>query len=201
MEGGVQRARNRGGGLSSVHSSSRYIVGIDLGTTNTVAAYADTAEAAEPRLFEIEQLVAPGEVAARPLLPSLRYHPAPGELAPGDLGLPWQRPASVEDDPPSVLGELAKELGAKAPGRLVVSAKSWLSHGSVDRTAPILPWGGADDVPKISPLHASASYLAYVRTAWNHHFQDYPLDNQDVVLTLPASFDEAAAGELRDQVA
>ncbi len=179
----------------------RYLVGIDLGTTHTLVAYADTADA-EPaiRLFEIEQLVAPGEVAARALLPSLRYHPTPGELAPDDLRLPWSVPGQSpawEPDlnvavPHAVLGEWARELGSKVPGRLVVSAKSWLSHPSVDRSAPILPWGSAQDVAKISPVQASASYLAYVRAAWNWRFSEHPLEKQDIVLTVPASFDEVA---------
>jgi molecular chaperone DnaK (HSP70) len=170
-------------------------VGIDLGTTHTVVAYANARSTARhPRiqLFAIEQLVAPGEVAARTLLPSLRYHPAPGELAASDIQLPWPQPKSDNDFPTAVVGEFARELGTKVPGRLVASAKSWLSHPSVDRTAPILPWGGTEDVARISPLQASASYLAYVRAAWNQRFPKYPLEIQDMVLTLPASFDEAA---------
>lgn len=173
---------------------SRYLVGIDLGTTHTVVAYVDTADnkASTVRLFEIEQLVAPGEVAARPLLPSLRYHPLPGELVASDMQLPWPEPDLEEDLPQAVLGEWAWELGSKVPGRLVTSAKSWLSHSLVDRTAPILPWGGAEGVAKVSPVQASASYLAHVRAAWNWHFPEHPLEKQDVVLTVPASFDEAA---------
>ncbi|PHV35353.1 molecular chaperone DnaK [Janthinobacterium sp. BJB312] len=169
-----------------------FLVGIDLGTTNTVVAYAKANDAqAEINLFAIEQLVAPGEVGARPLLPSLRYHPAAGELATGDLQLPWpqQDPASVDH---AVLGALARQLGAQVPGRLVSSAKSWLSHANVDRQAPILPWGADADVAKVSPVAASASYLAYVRTAWNHRFPDSPLEEQELVLTIPASFDEGA---------
>ncbi|PHV24867.1 molecular chaperone DnaK [Janthinobacterium sp. BJB426] len=169
-----------------------FVVGIDLGTTNTVVAYAAAGDAqAEINLFPIEQLVAPGEVAARPLLPSLRYHPAAGELAAGDLQLPWpqQDPASVDH---AVLGALARQLGAQVPGRLVSSAKSWLSHANVDRQAPILPWGADADVAKVSPVAASASYLAYVGAAWNHRFPDSPLEEQELVLTIPASFDEGA---------
>ena len=133
-----------------------YTVGIDLGTTHTVVACADRhGDADTPiRLFEIEQLVAPGEVAARPLLPSVRYHPAAGELAPGAHALPWH------SGEPAVIGELARRLGAQVPGRLVASAKSWLSHAGVDRLAGILPWGAAEDVPKVSPVTASTSYLA-----------------------------------------
>ena len=174
-------------------ASSRYLIGIDLGTTHTVVAYADTkgASAAAPptiAALPIEQLVAPGEVASRPMLPSVRYHPTQSELAAADASLPWR--AGKAGEP--VLGELALTLGAKVPGRLVSSAKSWLSHGAVDRTAPILPWGAPDDVAKVSPVEASASYLAHLRAAWDHRFPDNPMASQEVVLTVPASFDEAA---------
>ncbi|WP_174825292.1 Hsp70 family protein [Paraburkholderia madseniana] len=176
----------------------RYSVGIDLGTSNTVLAYA-AAGSQEIRVFEIDQLVSLGEVSSRPLLPSVRYHAAPGELSAGDLQLPWSAPdgsidKAVENqqDPPVVIGRLARALGGQVPGRLVASAKSWLSHASVDRVAPILPWGAADDVRKVSPVEASASYLAHVRAAWNQRFPDAPLEAQDIVLTVPASFDEGA---------
>ncbi|CAB3779986.1 Chaperone protein HscA [Paraburkholderia ultramafica] len=180
----------------------RYSVGIDLGTSNTVLAYAEAGAqdgsrggSQQIRVFEIEQLVSPGEVAARPLLPSVRYHAAEGELSAGDLQLPWSRAERAAGDAaaqPVVIGRLARLLGAQVPGRLVASAKSWLSHASVDRVAPILPWGAADDVRKVSPVEASASYLAHVRAAWNQRFPDAPLEQQDVVLTVPASFDEGA---------
>ena len=168
--------------------NQRYIVGIDLGTSNTVVAYAAPGKQ-QVELFEIEQLVGPGQVAARPLLPSVRYHPAPGELTPGDLQLPWTAPDAGD---PAVTGRLALDLGAQVPGRLVASAKSWLSHASVDRMAPILPWGAGDDVARVSPVAASASYLAHVRAAWLHRFPKAPLEQQQVVLTVPASFDEGA---------
>jgi molecular chaperone DnaK (HSP70) len=168
----------------------QYIAGIDLGTSNTVVAYAQ-AGSGVIRLFYVDQLVSPGQVAARALLPSARYHLAPGELAPGDLQLPW-RGESSPDAPHAVLGRLARALGARVPGRLVTSAKSWLSHAGVDRIAPILPWGAGGDVDKISPVGASASYLAHVRAAWNHRFPHAPLEEQDLTLTVPASFDEGA---------
>ena len=173
----------------------QYIVGIDLGTSNTVVAYVE-AGSGDIRVFDIDQLVSPGEVAARPLLPSVRYHPAQGELGAGDLQLPWPAAAAqaLERDAqhPAVIGRLARSLGAQVPGRLVASAKSWLSHASVDRTAPILPWGASEDVYKVSPVTASASYLAHVRAAWNQRFPHAPLEQQDVVLTVPASFDDGA---------
>jgi len=166
-----------------------YIVGIDLGTTHTVVAYAPSKAVGDDviQLFEIEQLVAIGEVAARPLLPSVRYHPAAGEIPEGDLVLPWGRSPDG-----AVIGSLARELGAQVPGRLVTSAKSWLSHAAVDRLAPILPWGASDDVEKISPVTASASFLAHVRAAWNHRMPHVPLEGQELVLTVPASFDDVA---------
>jgi hypothetical protein len=91
-----------------------------------------------------------------------------------------------------ITGRLALDLGAQVPGRLVASAKSWLSHAAVDRLAPILPWGAEDEVDKVSPVGASASYLAHVRAAWLHRFPKAPLEQQQVILTVPASFDEGA---------
>ena len=173
---------------------ARYLVGIDLGTTHTVVAFADLREGGRPaiRLFEIDQLVAPGEVARRAALPSLRYHPGAGELPEGDLLLPWPPAGFDEQSPPAVLGSLARELGSKVPGHLVASAKSWLSHRAVDRTAPILPWGAPEGVKRVSPVLASASYLAHVRAAWDRRHADAPLAEQEIILTVPASFDEAA---------
>lgn len=174
--------------------TSRYLVGIDLGTTNTVVAYAELAdlEHAEPTLFEIDQLVAPGEVARKPLLPSFRYHPAKGELATADLNLPWGSSDLPGELGQVVIGSWARELGSKVDGRGVASAKSWLSHPKVERTAPILPWAAADEVEKVSPVLASASYLNHIRRAWNHQHPNDPLEQQEVVVTVPASFDEAA---------
>jgi len=169
---------------------SKYVVSIDLGTTNTVMAYAE-AGGAEIRLFEIEQLTAPGEIGAAALLPSLRYHPVQGELADGDLQLPWRRD-DVAGLSQVVVGKLARKLGAQVPGRVVASAKSWLSHPQVDRMAPILPWGADADVAKVSPVAASASYLAHLRGAWDTRFPAHPLEQQQIVLTIPASFDEGA---------
>ncbi len=164
----------------------QYLVGIDLGTTHTAVAYAAVDRSSQAiEIFEITQLVAPGQVAARPLLPSVRYHPAEGELSEADIAF---SPAGES----AVIGEAARVLGAKSQGRFVTSAKSWLSHPSVDHAADILPWGSADEIAKVSPLEASASYLAHVRKVWRHRFPDAPLERQDIVITVPASFDEAA---------
>ncbi len=165
--------------------SKHYLVGIDLGTTHTVVAYSSVnSPEKDIHLFEIPQLIAPGEVAERPLLPSVRYHPAHGEVSADARFL------NTEDG--AILGEAARILGAKTQGRLVTSAKSWLSHTAVDHTAAILPWGSNESVFKVSPLDASASYLRHVRTVWEQRFPDAPLPQQDVVITVPASFDESA---------
>jgi len=169
---------------------TQYLVSIDLGTTNSVLAYA--APGGDVQLFEVEQLTAPGEVGSGALLPSSRYHPAAGEFAAGELQLSWPEPAVTDAPSGAVIGRLARKLGGQVPGRLVASAKSWLSHTGVDRMAPILPWGAADDVARVSPVAASASYLAHLRAAWNTHFPSAPLEHQQIVLTIPASFDEGA---------
>ena len=178
-------------------TSSRYIVGIDLGTTNCVVAYVDTqsAETQPPaiRLFQIPQLVTPGNVEERALLPSFLYLPSAQELPHGSLVLPWT------DELSFAVGTFARTRGVEVPGRLISSAKSWLSHAGVDRTAPILPWTGETnktELQKMSPLEVSAQYLRHIRQAWNAGMaQDNPhnrLENQEVFLTVPASFDAAA---------
>lgn len=167
---------------------SRYIVGIDLGTTNSSAAYIDT----EHKPFKVEnfpilQITAPGEAEALDLFPSFYYEAAESEFSEGAINLPWH-----QENQKSVTGVFARDHGAQTPGRLVVSAKSWLSHSGVDRTAPLLPWRAAQDVKKISPLDATSCYLKHIHQAWNHEFPQYPLNEQDVIITVPASFDEIA---------
>jgi molecular chaperone DnaK (HSP70) len=170
-----------------VHTPApQYLVGIDLGTTHTVVAYTNAAHhSSEIHIFEIEQLVDLGQVAAKKLLPSVRYHPAKGELSAADITF---SPAGES----AIIGEAARVLGAKTQGRFVTSAKSWLSHPSVDHSAAILPWGSDAETPKVSPLEASASYLTHIKTVWRHQFPNAPLEQQTLVLTVPASFDESA---------
>ncbi|WP_330959459.1 Hsp70 family protein [Photobacterium sp. 53610] len=176
-------------------SSPRYLVGIDLGTTHTVVAYCPVTASLQNetvKIFDIDQLIAPGEVARKPLLPSFRYHPTPGEIPAEQCVLPWEVQPVDGDFPEAIIGEYARELGAKVEGRQVTSAKSWLSHTGVDRNQPILPWAAAKGVKKISPVIASASYLNHVRQSWDYHYPDAKLAQQDVVITVPASFDEGA---------
>ena len=165
----------------------RYIVGIDLGTTNSALAYVDATDP-ERRVhqFAVPQLVAEASVLERPALPSFLYLGGEHDVAPGSLALPWDAARTY------AVGEFARVQGARVPGRLISSAKSWLCHGGVDREAPILPWGGAPDVAKLSPVDASARYLQHFREAWQVQFPDAPLEAQDIVLTVPASFDEVA---------
>jgi len=171
--------------------SPQYIVGIDLGTSHTLLAYAPADGSAPVTLLPIAQRVSTAEIAAAPLLPSLRYQAGEGELAPATWQQPWP-PLFSSETSPALLGRYAQDLGAQVPGRLVSSAKSWLSHAGVDRSAPILPWGAPEGVAKISPLQASASYLAHLRAAWDAQFPAAPLAQQELVLTVPASFDEGA---------
>lgn len=163
---------------------SRYIVGIDLGTTNCAVAYIDTERIADGiQLFPIEQWVDIDLRERRELLPSFLYQPLAEEAA--ALQQHGERA-------PRVAGALARDRGQQLPGRQVASAKSWLCHDGVDRRAPILPWQHDAGVEKISPVDASAAYLAHIRNSWDRVHQRHPLTDQDIVLTLPASFDQVA---------
>ncbi len=178
---------------------SKYAVGIDLGTTNTALSFLPLEEeGAAPEVFGVPQLVHPGEVRPRPLLPSFLYRPHPAEFPPGALALPWD--ASAAD----VVGELARTRGAETPVRLVSSAKSWLSHPGIDRRAAALPVGSPEEVPRISPLEASARTLGHLRAAWDATVAKgdpaLALDRQELTLTVPASFD-AVARELTVEAA
>ncbi len=172
---------------------AKYIVGIDLGTTNSALARCDAGAAEEVSRIEVRsipQLVNPNEVAERTLLPSSLYIPGEFDFPKGSLALPW------EPEPKVVIGELARKRGAESPNRLVASAKSWLSYAGVDRTAPILPWQAPEEVPKLSPVEASSQFLQYLRTVWDSgeagQQGEHAFAEQDVLLTVPASFDEEA---------
>ncbi len=181
---------------------SRYVVGIDLGTTNCALFYVDTGaeegENTQPKPFPILQVVQPGIVEERSLLPSFLYLPGPGEQAASSLKLPW---ASDRD---YSVGEFARNFGSQVPTRLVSSAKSWLCHEGIDRNGAVLPWKAPEDARRVSPVEASTLFLGYLCEAWNHHMAkevpDYRLENQDIVLTVPASFD-AVARELTVEAA
>ena len=171
--------------------AARYLIGIDLGTTNSAVAYVDT-RAADPRVkvFEVPQLVAPGDVAPRRQLPSFVYLASEIDLAPHETSLPW-RPADPEAALRIVVGELARNQGARMASRMISSAKSWLCHPGVDRNAAILPWGDGDG-PRLSPVNAQAQVLRHIREAWDFAHPDADFAEQEVLVTVPASFDEAA---------
>jgi molecular chaperone DnaK (HSP70) len=171
------------------------LIGIDLGTTNSSLAYVDLRQGLRDgrpvvKTFEIPQLVAPGEIGHRVLLPSFLYLPGPHDLPAGSTALPWDKERSF------VIGEFARNHGSRIPGRLVTSAKSWLCHAGVDRSAPLLPWSAPPDLPRLSPLEASARYLRHFIESWNYTLaqgrDEDRLEKQAVVLTVPASFDDMA---------
>src|SRR5438874_994955 len=176
---------------------TRYLIGIDLGTTNSALAYVDLHSGKAGALglpkihpFPITQLVAPAEAAPRPLLPSFLYLPGAHDLPAGATALPWNPQCDY------AVGEFARNHGAKVPGRLVTSAKSWLCHAGVDRSAPLLPWSAPPDVPRISPVEASTRYLRHLVDAWNYRMAsgkpEHRLEKLPVVLTVPAPFDDMA---------
>ncbi len=168
----------------------RYSVGIDLGTTNCVLSSLDLARSEGDNVVQevmaIPQLTSPGVVDNKKQLPSFLYQAHEAELAEGDLVLPWT------DKPSATVGELARQLGSKTPIRLVSSAKSWLCHSGVDCRSAILPVEAPEEVKRISPLEASIRYLEHMKAAWDYEHPDAPLEKQDLVITVPASFDPAA---------
>lgn len=176
-------------------NNSEYIVGIDLGTTNCALASSRRINPAEDEkadisLFSVSQLINPSEVASQKLLPSFLYIPGEYDFPKGSTSLPWTSEHSF------VVGELARKRGAENPTRFVASAKSWLCHPGVNRTQPILPWQSAAEISKVSPLTVSHLYLEYLRQAWDYEQQqlgsNLSLSDQEILLTVPASFDMAA---------
>ncbi|WP_445370558.1 Hsp70 family protein [Methylomonas sp. HW2-6] len=169
--------------------TARYSVGIDLGTTHCVMSYVDLAAGDDSPALEVfytPQLVSPGVIEDKAQLASFAYIAHPAEIAEGASALPWTA------KPEHLVGEIARSLGGKTPIRLVSSAKSWLCHAGVDCKQAILPVDAPEDVAKISPFAASKAYLQHLRDAWNHRFPEQPLQQQDLTITVPASFDPAA---------
>ncbi len=175
-----------------------FIIGIDLGTTNSALAYSSSSTSEEEHpavsLLPVPQLVNPGETAELDLLPSSLYIPGPKEFVEGSLALPWQA------TPAFITGALARGRGIENPSRVVSSAKSWLSNQSADPTQPLLPLAATEGIQKISPLEASKQYLLHLHSAWNLKHPDALLEHQTVLITVPASFD-AAARELTQRAA
>ncbi|MEX1330355.1 MAG: Hsp70 family protein [Desulfobacterales bacterium] len=171
----------------------RFIIGIDLGTTNCAVSYVDllaTGPAARRiRVFKIPQMTGAGVVNRLPVLPSFLYIPGEFDISREAIVELW------EGADANFAGAFARDHGARVPARLVASAKSWLCHGNVDRKARILPWGADKEVPKVSPVMATAAFLKHIRMVWNHSWgpdESLHLENQLIVATVPASFDEVA---------
>lgn len=175
--------------------TARFAVGIDLGTTNSVVAFAPLEdENPQIELLPIPQLVDHGTVESRLSLPSFVYLPTEQERAGTAFDLPWKTGQDF------AVGELARRQSAEVPDRTIGAAKSWLCHSRVDRHQQILPWNAPPGVPKISPVVATQHFLEHLVGAWEHAHPDDPLRQQKVVLTVPASFD-ASARELTREAA
>lgn len=167
--------------------TQRFSIGIDLGTTNCVVAYSDLqSETAQVTVLRLTQFIAPQQTEARESLPSFLYIPSEAESQSGAFDIPDH--ASY----PTVNGCYARDVSAEQPERTIMASKSWLCHAGVDRHAAILPWGSDDSVHKFSPVTASRLLLRQMVDAWDAQFPDYPLSEQLVTLTVPASFDMAA---------
>lgn len=165
----------------------QFSVGIDLGTTHCVLSYVDLHdEDASVQVMPIPQLTTPGNVEEKDQLASFMYQAHESELAPGDTSLPWN------SQPNAIVGAMARTLGSKTPIRLISSAKSWLCHGGVNRRDAFLPLNSPEEVSKVSPVDATCAYLSHLADAWNNQHPDTPLCDQDVTITVPASFDPAA---------
>jgi hypothetical protein len=186
LDTGIQESTQETAPLAAKHFS----VGIDLGTTHCVLSYADITDIDglefSQQVMAIPQLTSPGVVEESYQLPSFLYQAHEAELAEGSTSLPWNA------KPDYLAGEIARNLGSKTPIRLVSSAKSWLCHAGVDCKAPILPADAPEEVERVSPFQATTAYLQHIRDAWQNLHPDAPLEEQDLVITVPASFDPAA---------
>ncbi|HRD55262.1 MAG TPA: Hsp70 family protein, partial [Parachlamydiaceae bacterium] len=170
----------------------RYIIGIDLGTTNSSLSYIDTeGKTLGVQPFLIPQFSDVGTMQQSDCLPSFCYLTKEDEFPKNAFCLPWQK---KEED--IVVGLFAKKLGMKKPLQLVQSAKSWLCHLAASQRDPILPPLDAENIRKISPVEATRLYLKSLKDAWNHKMgkgnPEFEFENQEIILTVPASFDEVA---------
>ena len=182
-------------------TDKQYIIGIDLGTTNSAVSYIDMTALMDDKsfqaknigkkslikVFNVPQLTGHGELTRIPVLPSFLYIPGEYDISAEALRHPWKKRQDL------FAGSFARDHGSKIPSRLVSSAKSWLCNPKVDREAKILPWG-SQGFEKVSPVTATAEYLKHIKKAWNHNVKDEDrfLENQFVIITVPASFNEEA---------
>lgn len=167
----------------------RFTLGIDLGTSNCAMAVADT-DSDTTEVLPVTQIVAANQVGEPRTLPSALYLPHPDEFPAGAFPLPWD-PAG-----PGIVGQFARDHGALVPDRLVTSAKSWLSNPHIDPKQRTLPWRSDSAEDKLSPFDCSRRYLQHLKDSFLHGLRvqgrDWSLADGQVVLTVPASFDEVA---------
>jgi len=182
--------------MTATDKAPSFALGVDLGTTNSLVASTDLAQERPepPQIEEVDQVLSPGEVGTTPQLPSFLFLPTEAELKPGAFTLPWGDPGAC------AAGVYARTRAAQVPARVIASAKSWLCNPHVDRRAAILPWQAPDDVDKLSPVEAATRYLAHLRAAWDHAHPAAPMEAQEIVITVPASFD-AVARSLTEEAA
>lgn len=171
-------------------SDSKYIIGIDLGTTNSVVAYVDTEKEDGIKIFKIPQLVEEGVVEKRNILPSFIFLPEEHDASKEGLMTAWT------DNTSTIVGEYARNRGEELPGRLISSSKSWLCNRLIDGNQQVLPWKGEGDLSKMSPVEASSAVLLHIRSAWDHFIAGEDaakkMEDQEIYLTVPASFDAVA---------
>ncbi len=186
----IEKVTEQDSDASPKLEGTHYSIGIDLGTTHCVLSYADIsdpdADEITQKVLQIPQLTGPGIIEEKDQLPSFLYQAHEAEINDGETALPWTA------KPDYLVGEIARNLGTKTPIRLVSSAKSWLCHAGVDCKSAILPSEAPDDVERVSPFQASSAYLEHLCAAWNKQHPDAPIEDQEITLTVPASFDPAA---------
>src|ERR1700741_1774549 len=170
--------------------SARFSLAIDLGTSNSAIAIADL-ESGETRIIEIAQILGPNQLGEIPTLPSAVYIPHSEEFPASSFPLPWNDAAER-----AIVGQFARERGALVPDRLVTSAKSWLSNPHIDPKQRSLPWRSDIAEEKLSPFECSSRYLQHLKVSFLHSMhqqgREWDLADGQVVLTVPASFDEVA---------
>lgn len=167
-------------------SNAQFSIGIDLGTTHCVASYQRLDEEnPQQTILDIPQIVATGQVEGKTALPSFMYLPHDAEFSEEQLPLPWHQEHKL-------VGQFARDLGSKTPGRVISSAKSWLCHGKIDRRSGLLPLDAPEDIQKLSPYDVSRFYLEHIHHAWKQQFPEQPISEQQLVITVPASFDPSA---------
>jgi actin-like ATPase involved in cell morphogenesis len=165
---------------------SSYTVGIDLGTTNSVVSYFnEDDESPRIELLKIRQNIEAGLVEEREVLPSFLYYPLESEIEANlTEKFPWQNNNWIA-------GIYARDRGVEVPGNFVSSAKSWLCQSNVNRKDPILPFQSEECPEKVSPFEVSTIYLRTIAGCWREQMGS-ELGDQNIILTIPASFDEEA---------